>query len=128
MNGTGVSEWCLDRVGGLDLGHFFLPCRALSAPRFVFSAAGGAFPRRLVVVLRGTLSGRMILRAVAACYCCPALGSYVAIFVPEALSQTALSVVSFALEDLALPDQSLVDDSVCILRSREFYNYRRRRL
>jgi hypothetical protein len=58
----------------------------------------------------------MVLGAVAAFNCCLALGSYVAIFVTLiALLQTALSVVSFALEDFSLPDESFVDDLVGIL-------------
>jgi len=44
-------------VGGFDLGQFLFPCQALAVPGLVFSAAGGAFPGYLVIVLRGTLSG-----------------------------------------------------------------------
>jgi hypothetical protein len=50
----------------------------------------------------------------------------VAVFVTlEALSHTALSVIELALEYLALPDEALVDDFICIFWSRELNHDRR---
>jgi hypothetical protein len=58
----------------------------------------------------------VLLRTVATCYYCLALGSYVTVFLAlKALLYAALPLISFALEDLALPDQSFVDNLVCVL-------------
>ena len=94
------------------------------APGFMVSMTCGAFPHVLVGLVRA-FSSRMVLGAVAAFNCCLALGSYVAIFVTLiALLQTALSVVSFALEDFSLPDESFIDDLVGILWPGKLDDYR----
>jgi hypothetical protein len=65
----------------------------------------------------------MFLRTVATCDCCLALGSYVAVVLAlEALLHPALSLVSLALDDLALPDRALVNNLVSILRLAELYD------
>jgi hypothetical protein len=79
----------------------------------VLASAGGTLPGYVPVELRGTVPALVFLRAVATCDCCLALGSYVAVVLAlEALLHSALSLVSLALEDLALPDETLVDDLV----------------
>jgi hypothetical protein len=56
------------------------------------------------------------LRSVATCCRYLALGSYVAVFLAlEALLHAALSLVSLALEDLILSDQTLVYALVRVL-------------
>jgi hypothetical protein len=56
------------------------------------------------VQLQWAVLDLMLLRTVAICCCCLALGSYVAVVLAlEALLQSTLSLVSLALEDLALP-------------------------
>jgi hypothetical protein len=60
----------------------------------------------------------VLLRTEATCCCCLALGSYVAIFLAlKALLHTALSLVSLALEYLALPDKALVNDLIGVFWS-----------
>jgi hypothetical protein len=82
----------------------------------VLASAGGALPGDVPIELRRAVSTLVFLRAVATCDCCLALGSYVAVVLAlEALLHSALSLVSLALEDFALPDQTLVDDLVGIL-------------
>ena len=79
--------------------------------------AGSAFPGYVPVELGRTFPALVFLRAVATCDCCLALGSYVAVVLAlEALLHSALSLVSLALKDLALPNQTLVNDLVGILR------------
>lgn len=57
----------------------------------------------------------MLLRTVATCCYCLALGSYVAQFLAfGALLQATLSFVQLALKQLALPDQVFDDGLVCI--------------
>jgi len=57
--------------------------------------------------------GVVFLSTVATCCWCLALGSYVAVFLAlKALFHSALSLVSFALEDLSLPDEAFVYDLV----------------
>jgi hypothetical protein len=86
--------------------------------------AGGAFPGYVPVELGRTFPALVFLRAVATCDCCLALGSYIAVVLAlEALLNSALSLVSLALEDFALPDQTLVDDLVSILWLAELDNY-----
>ena len=83
------------------------------APRFVPAPAGGALPGYVPVELGRTFPALVFLRAVATCDCCLALGSYVAVVLAlEALLHSALSLVSLALEDLALLNQALVNDLV----------------
>ena len=99
------------------LGYLVLPGWALTAPCFVFAAAGGTFPSHDLSSPRWAVAGVVLLRTVATCCCCLALGSYVAVSLAlEALLHSALSLISLALEDLALPDQTFVDDLVGILR------------
>jgi hypothetical protein len=89
----------------------------------VLASAGGAFPGYVPVELRRAVASLVLLRAVATCDCCLALGSYVAVVLAlEALLHSALWLVSLALEDLALPDQALVDDLVSILCLAELYD------
>ena len=84
------------------------------------TATGCAFPGRRSFSLRRAIPGVVLLRTVATCCCCLALGSYVAIFLTlEALLQATKSFVPLALEQLALPDQAFVDDLVCIFRPSE---------
>ena len=98
------------------LGYLVLPSRALAAPRFVLAAAGGTFPSHGLSGPRWAVPGVVLLRTVATCCCCLALGSYVAVSLAlEALLYSALSLVSLALENLTLPDQTLVDDLVGVL-------------
>jgi hypothetical protein len=97
-------------------GHLVLSGWALAAPCFVLASAGGAFPGYGLSGPRWAVPGVMLLRTVATCCCCLALGSYVAVSLPlEALLHSALSLIPRALEDLALPDQALVDDLVGVL-------------
>jgi hypothetical protein len=104
----------------------FLPSRALVAPRFVPALAGSAFPGDVLVELGRTFPALVFLRAVAACDCCLTLGSYVAVVLAlKALLHSALSLVSLALKDLALPNQTLVDDLVSILWLAELNDYAR---
>src|SRR6478735_4253719 len=111
------------RFGLIDL---LLPDRALVIPGFVYTVAGRTFPWCVPIALGWAIPGRMLLRAVAACYCCLALGSYVAIFVIlEALSHAALSVIEFALEHLALPNEVLINNFIRIFRSCELDHDRR---
>ena len=89
------------------------------------AAASCALPSRSPFSLRGAIPGAVLLRTVATCCYCLALGSYVAIFLAlEALLQAALSLVPLALEQLALPDQAFVDDLVCIFWFGELNNHR----
>jgi hypothetical protein len=93
-----------------------LPSRALATPRFVVAAAERTFPGCAPVRLGWAVPGDVLLRAVATCCWCLALGSYVAVFLAlEALLHSALSLISLALslislalEHLALLDQTLV--------------------
>jgi hypothetical protein len=72
------------------LGYLVLPGRALAAPRFVLAAAGGTFPSHGLSGPRWAISGVMLLRTVATCCCCLALGSYVAVSLAlEALLHSA---------------------------------------
>jgi hypothetical protein len=65
--------------------------------------AGSAFPRDVPVELRQTFPALVFLRAVAACDCCLALGSYIAIVLAlKVLLYLALLLISLALKDLAL--------------------------
>jgi hypothetical protein len=67
----------------------------------------------------------VLLRIVAICCCCLALGSYVAISLTlKALLQATLSFVPLALEQLALLDQAFVDDLVYVFRLSELDDYR----
>jgi hypothetical protein len=67
-------------------------------------------------LLRWEAPGFVLLCTVATYCCCLALASYVAVVLAlVALLQSALSLVSFALEDLSLPDQTLVDSLVGVL-------------
>ena len=105
------------------------PGGALAAPRFVLAAAGGTFPSHGLSSPRWAVAGVVLLRTVATCCCCLALGSYVAVSLAlEALLHSALSLISLALEDLALPDQTFVDDLVGILRFGELDSDGRYRL
>jgi hypothetical protein len=59
----------------------------------------------------------MLLRIEATCDYCLALGFYVAVVLAhKALLHLALSLVSFALENLALPIQALINNLISILR------------
>jgi hypothetical protein len=92
------------------------PGGAPVAPRFVLASAGSALPGYIPVELRWTVPTLVLLRTVATCDCCLALGSYVAVVLAlEALLHSALSLIPLALEDLTLPDQALVNDLVGIL-------------
>jgi hypothetical protein len=103
-------------VRGPCLGHLVLPGRALAAPFFVLTAAGGTFPGDILSGARRAVSGVVFLRTLATCCCCLALGSYVAISLAlEALLHSALPLVSLALKDFALPDQAFIDDPVGVL-------------
>ena len=103
-------------VCGPRLGHLVLPGRALAASCFVLATAGGTFPSYGLSSPRWTVPGVVLLRTVATCCCCLALGSYVAVSLAlEALLHSALPLVSLALEDLSLPDQAPVDDLVGVL-------------
>jgi hypothetical protein len=109
-------------VYSLRLCPLVFPGRALVAPRFVLASAGGAFPRYVSVELRLTAS-LVLLRAVATCDCCLALGSYVAVVLAlKALLHSALSLVPLALEDLTLRNQALVNNLVSIFWLVELYN------
>lgn len=67
----------------------------------------------------------MLLRVVAACFYCPTLGSYIAIFlIIEALLQTTLLLIPLVLKQLSLPDEALVNNLIYILRFRELDYYR----
>jgi hypothetical protein len=93
------------------------------APRFVLASAGGTLPGYVPLELGRTVPTLVLLRAVATCDCCLALGSYVAVVLAlEALLHSALSLVPLALEDLALPDEALVNDPVGVLCLAELYN------
>ena len=101
----------------------FLPSRALVAPRFVLASAGSTLPGYVPLKLRRTVPALVLLRAVATCNCCLALGSNVAVVLAlEALLYSALSLVSLALEDLALLDEALVNDLVSVLCLAELYD------
>lgn len=64
-----------------------------------------------------------MLSTIATCGLRRALGSYVAISLAlVALLQATLPVVSLALEDLPLPDQTLIDDLVRVFGSGGFDN------
>jgi hypothetical protein len=103
-------------VRGPCLSYLVFPSRALAAPRFVLAAAGGTFPSYGLSGPQWAVSGVVLLRTVATCCCCLALGSYVAVSLAlEALLYLALSLVSLALENLTLLDQTLVDDLVSVL-------------
>jgi hypothetical protein len=92
-------------VRGPCLGYLVLPGWALTAPRFVLAAAGSTSPSHGLSGPRWAVSGVVLLRTVATCCCCLALGSYVAVSLAlKALLHWALSLVSLALENLALPD------------------------
>ena len=72
---------------------------------FVLALAGGAFPGYVPVELGRAVSALVLLRAVAICDYCLALGSYVAVVLAlEALLHSALSLVSLTLKDFALLD------------------------
>ena len=107
----------------LDLAQFSLSDGASVVPRFTRSLARCAFPRGGLVGF-----GRAIPRAVCFCTvatCCTrfALSSYVAISLTIiALLQSALPVVSLALKHFALPDETFVNDLVCIFGVRELDN------
>ena len=86
----------------------------------MLASAGGALPGDIPIEFRRAVSTLVFLRAVATCGCCLALGSYVAVVLAlEALLHSALSLVSLALEDLALLNQALVNDLVGIIRLAE---------
>lgn len=88
-----VISWaCLIRI--FQFCYLLLTSGALVVPRFVCSFAYGALPGVVVSGLGGTVSGAVLLRAVAACCYCLALGSYVAVVLALiALLQSALTIV-----------------------------------
>jgi hypothetical protein len=88
--------------------------------------AGSAFPGDIPVELGRTFPALVFLRAVAACNCCLALGSYVAVVLAlKALLHLVLSLISLALKDLALLNQTLINNLVSILRLTKLNNYAR---
>lgn len=79
-----------------------------------------AFPGLAAVALRRTVPRGVLLRTVATCCRCLALGSYVAISLTlEPLLQTTLPDVPLALTQPALPHQPFIDDLVRVLCSCE---------
>jgi hypothetical protein len=115
--------WLSSIICSLDLVQLSFPDWAPIIPSFVRSFADSALSRGGLVNL-----GRAIFRVVCFCTvatCCVrfALGSYVAVFLAlVVLLQSAMSVVPFALERLALPDETFVDDLVCVFWIGEFDN------
>jgi hypothetical protein len=86
----------------------------------VFATAQRALSGYSPVQLSWAVSGVVLLRTEVTYYCCLALGSYIAVSLAlEALLHAALSLISLALEHLALPDKALVNDLVCVVWSSE---------
>ena len=115
--------WLSSIICSLDLVQLSLPDGAPIIPSFVRSFADSALSRGGLVNL-----GRAIFRVVCFCTvatCCVrfALGSYVAVFLAlVALLQSALSVVSLALECLALPNEAFINDLVCVFWFSELHD------
>ena len=102
-------------VCGFHLTQFSLPNWTPFVPCLVRSLANRAFPYSGLVDLGRAIFRAMRFCAVATCCVRFALGSYVAVFLTlVALLQSALSVIPFALERLALLDETFVDDLVCV--------------
>ena len=81
-------------------------------------------PSGFSICLRRAFPGTVFLRAVATCFRCLALGSYMAVLLAlETLLQSALPLVSLGRAHLALPDQILVDDPVGVFWLRELDDY-----
>ena len=113
-------------VRRLRFGYLFLPGWALPTPRFVFTSACCTSPRYALSKFRWAIPRVVLVRTLPTCHCCLALGSYVAISLAlVALLHSARPFVSFALEDLALPYQTLINDLVGVLWSGKLNDYAR---
>jgi len=109
--------WLSGIVCGFHLAQLDLPDGTSIIPRLVCSLAHSTFPYGGLVDLGGAIFRAVRFCTVATCCARFALGSYVAVFLTlVALLQSALSVVSLTLKSLALPNETFVDDLVCVVR------------
>jgi hypothetical protein len=107
--------WLSDIISCLDLVQLNFTDWAAVIPGLVCSFTNRALSRGGLVDLSRAIFRVVRLSTVATCCVRFTLGSYVAVFLAiVALLQSALSVVPFALKRLALPDETFVDDLVCV--------------